>query len=58
MRRPNPRSDKARFQAGNVGETVVQGGSDGTQIATHGAIEQRRAESLRRQSMGDLGGGA
>jgi hypothetical protein len=53
MRRPNPRSDKARFQAGNVGETAVQGGSDGTQNTAHGAIEQQRAESPRRQSMGD-----
>ena len=57
MRRPDLRNDNARGTAGIVGEAGVQRELNSAKFAPHGAtISDRRAQSIRLQALGQIGG--
>lgn len=56
MLRPDPTKENAPVVRG-AGEAAVQGRSDGTNDRPQGAtIAQRRADSIRLQAIGQIGG--
>lgn len=56
MRTPDPTKDKASGAAGFVGEAAEMGNLSGNDTRHCPTIAQRRADSIRKQALGQIGG--
>ncbi len=59
MLAPDPTKDNARWQAGTVSKAAIQGELNKANGKPHcPTIAQRRADSIRLQAIGQIGGAA